>query len=47
MLEMKEKIILYLTFAKTKLDLKVVAHQKAMEEINQIITNLEAKDENK
>lgn len=42
MLEVREKIIFYLTFAKSKLDAKCVEHVKAKEEINAIIEQLKS-----
>ena len=42
MLEMREKIIFYLTFAKAKLDDNCIAYQKAKEEINAIIEQLKS-----
>lgn len=42
MLEMKEKIIFYLTFAKSKLNDDCIAYQKAKEEIDTIIEKLKS-----
>ena len=39
--KMNEKIILYLTFAKTKLDMKCETHRKAKEDIDKIIQELQ------
>lgn len=40
MLEIKEKIIFYLTFAKSKLNKDCKEHQKSREEIDEIIKQL-------
>lgn len=41
MLEKNKEIIFYLTFAKSKLDKNCKEHQKAKEEIDEIIRQLE------
>lgn len=41
MLEINKKIIFYLSFAKSKLDRKCEEHQKAREEIEEIIKQIE------
>lgn len=46
MLTTSEKIIFYLTFAKSKLNLKCEKHRKAKEEINKLIEELK-ESENK
>ncbi len=40
MLKIKEKIIFYLTFAKSKLNRECKEHQKSREEIDKIIKQL-------
>jgi len=40
MLEINKKIIFYLSFAKSKLDKKCKEHEKAREEIDEIIKQL-------
>lgn len=44
MLKEKEKIIFYLTFAKSKLNLKSEKHRKAREEIDRLIKELKESD---
>lgn len=39
-----EKIIWYLTFAKSKLDNKSESHKEAKEEINELIQKLKSKE---
>lgn len=47
MLKRKEQIILYLTFARSKLNLKSEKHRKAKEEINNLIKELKQESDNK
>lgn len=47
MLKEKEKIIFYLTFAKSKLNLRSEKHRKAKEEINNLIKELKKENDNK
>lgn len=47
MLEMNKKIIFYLSFAKSKLDLKCKEHQKAKEEIDVLINQIKQESDNK
>ena len=47
MLGREEQIILYLTFAKSKLNLESEEHKKAKEEINNLIKELKEESEHK
>ena len=47
MLERNKKIIFYLSFAKSKLNLKCKVHQKAKEEIDSLINQIKQESDTK